>query len=100
MQNVSSTSQDTLGLILQDTEWRAVTGISVVREGDQVYALHPAIESVTHRLLCHVEICDNIKVITLRSTFQVQNDTALPIEMCVVGSDGKRLRSPYKIGSC
>ncbi|KAG0143880.1 hypothetical protein CROQUDRAFT_660682 [Cronartium quercuum f. sp. fusiforme G11] len=102
-ENVSSSSQDTLGVILQDAGWEPVTGVSVIREGEQIYSLRPSIENVTHRLLCHVEICDNRKVVTLRSTFQVKNDTALPIEMCVVGSDDKRIGSPYKIvpgGSC
>lgn len=102
-ENVSSSSQDSLGLRLQDTNWAPVTGISVIREGEQVYSLQPSIADVTHRLLCHVEIRDNLKVVTLRSTFRVQNDTALPVEMCVIGADGKRIRNPYKIvpgGSC
>lgn len=98
-ENVSSSSQHTLGLVLQDAGWTSVGGISVVREGEEVYPLRPSIDKVTHRLLCHVEIKDNVKVVTFRSTFQVQNDTLFPIEMGVINNSGALIREPYRIAS-
>jgi vacuolar protein sorting-associated protein 13A/C len=75
-----------------------VGGILVVREGDEVYPLRPSMDKVTHRLLCHVEIIDNIKVVTFRSTFQVRNDTLFPIEMGIVNTSDTLIREPYVIG--
>ncbi|KAH9459830.1 hypothetical protein Pst134EB_008053 [Puccinia striiformis f. sp. tritici] len=96
-ENVTPSTQHTLGLVLQDAGWTSVGGISVVREGDEVYPLRPSIDKVTHRLLCHVEIIDNIKVVTFRSTFQVRNDTLFPIEMGIVNASDTLIREPYKI---
>ncbi|PLW57557.1 hypothetical protein PCANC_01138, partial [Puccinia coronata f. sp. avenae] len=96
-ENVSPSAQHTLGLVLQDAGWTSVGGILVVREGDEVYPLRPSMDKVTHRLLCHVEIIDNIKVVTFRSTFQVRNDTLFPIEMGIVNTSDTLIREPYVI---
>ncbi|KAA1100602.1 hypothetical protein PGTUg99_027292 [Puccinia graminis f. sp. tritici] len=96
-ENVSPSTQHTLGLVLQDAGWTSVGGISVVREGDEVYPLRPSIDKVTHRLLCHVEIIDNVKVVTFRSTFQVRNDTLFPIEMGIVNMSDTLIREPCRI---
>jgi vacuolar protein sorting-associated protein 13A/C len=84
--------------VLQDAGWTSVGGVSVVREGDKVYPLRPSIDKVTHRLLCHVEIIDNVKVVTFRSTFQVRNDTLFPIEMGIVNMSDTLIREPCRIG--
>ncbi|KAI8450966.1 hypothetical protein BY996DRAFT_6432303 [Phakopsora pachyrhizi] len=96
-ENVSSSSRNTLGLVLQASGWNSLSGISVLKEGDEVYPLRPRRDKVTHRLLCHVEISNNVKIVTFRSTFQVHNCTMLPIEMCVINNRGDEVRAPYKI---
>jgi len=96
-ENVSPSAQHTLGLVLQDAGWTSVGGILVVRESDEVYPLRPSMDKVTHRLLCHVEIIDNVKVVTFRSTFQVRNDTLFPIEMGIVSMNDTMSREPYRI---
>ncbi|MBW0466010.1 hypothetical protein O181_005725 [Austropuccinia psidii MF-1] len=57
------------------------------------------LDGATHRLLCHVAIQVTVKEVTFWSNFQVQNNTLLPIEMCVVDDAGCIIRQPYNI-SC
>lgn len=72
-------------------------GISVDRQGEQVLALRPKLDRVAHQLMCEVHLENNIKVITFRSTFNVENQTSLPIEMIVVDSHGKAAAGAMKI---
>ncbi|MBW0584248.1 hypothetical protein O181_123963 [Austropuccinia psidii MF-1] len=39
------------------------------------------LDGVTHHLLCHVAIRGTVKEVTFWSTFQVQNNNSLPIEI-------------------
>lgn len=77
--------------------WDRLKSVSVEREGEQVYALRPKLNNVTHRLLCDVKLVDNVKVVTFRSTFKVENRTLVVAEMVVVDTNGKRASPIYKI---
>lgn len=96
-QNVLSSAHDKLGLALQGTAWQELQNISVIREGEYIYPLRPRMDNVTHRLMCQIELRNNIKVITIRSTFQIQNDTSLPVEMVVVDGAGKNVGHIHSI---
>lgn len=54
-------------------------------------------DKVSHQLMCDIKVENNIKVITFRSTFNVENNTALPIEMIIVDSHGKASTGQIKI---
>ncbi|MBW0551893.1 hypothetical protein O181_091608 [Austropuccinia psidii MF-1] len=80
-QSVMSPTQSKLRIVLDRARWEAVSGISVVRESVEVYPLCPSFDGVTHCLLCHAAIRDNVKEVIFWSTFQVPNNTSLPIEI-------------------
>jgi vacuolar protein sorting-associated protein 13A/C len=86
-----------LGIQLQDTPWEALRGISVDREGEHVLALRPKLDKVSHQLMCEIRLDKNIKVVTFRSTFNVENETSLPIEMIIVDAHGKASGGAMKI---
>ncbi|MBW0588606.1 hypothetical protein O181_128321 [Austropuccinia psidii MF-1] len=96
-ESVMSPTQSKLRIVLDGARWEAVSGISVVRESDEVYPLRPSLDEVTHCLLCDVAIQDTVNEVTFWSTFQVQNNTSLPIEMCVVDDAGSIICQPYNI---
>lgn len=98
--NVSAFQHNSFGLELPDdqTKWDPVRGISVDREGEHVLNLRPRIDKVTYQLMCEIELENNIKVITIRSTLTVENETSLPVEMIVVDAHGKATGSVMKIG--
>lgn len=69
------------------------------REGEYTFLLRPRTENVSHRLLCEVEVQDNVKLVTLRSTYKVQNQTLYPIEVTLVDEKGRPVYSLEKIGT-
>ncbi|KAL1410608.1 Vacuolar protein sorting-associated protein 13 [Vanrija albida] len=89
--NVSAFRHNAFGLELPDStvKWEPVRGISVDRAGEHVLNLRPKIDKVTHQLMCEIKLENNIKIITIRSTLNVENQTSLPVEMIVVDAHGK-----------
>lgn len=49
-------------------------------------------------MTCEIKLENNIKIITFRSTLNVENQTHLPIEMIVVDAHGKASSGAMKIG--
>ena len=51
----------------------------------------------SHRLLCEVTVVDNVKVVTLRSTYKIQNLTLYPLEITLVDDNGQPTHSVEKV---
>lgn len=49
--------------------------------------------------MCEIIIKDNVKIVTLRSTYKVQNQTFYPLEVALVDSTGHPVSSINKIGT-
>lgn len=87
-----------VGVKLEDSPFESIKDISVNREGEQLYTLRPAANDVLHRLLCEVRLGhDNVKYITFRSPFLIENNTQIPVEMGILNSNGTHLVKVYKI---
>lgn len=95
----SNIVHNSIGIFLEDTPWERVKHISVEREGEQVYRLRPRLDKVAHRVLCEIKLVNNVKVVTLRSTFKVQNLTLVPSEMVLVDEHGKKASAVFKLGT-
>ena len=93
----SRITHNAVGLVLQGTSWERVKHISVEREGEQIYRLKPKIDKTTHRMLCEVKLVNNVKVVTFRSTFKVENLTLVPSEMVIVDAKGKKASAIFKL---
>lgn len=85
-------------LLFEGTSWDRLKHVFVDREGEHIYALRPKVEKVTHRLLCDVKLVDNVKVVTFRSTFLIENKSLVNAEMVIVDEHGKRASQIFKIG--
>ncbi|KIR43636.1 vacuolar protein sorting-associated protein vps13 [Cryptococcus deuterogattii 99/473] len=96
-ENISAVRHNSLGIQLQDTPWDPLRDISVDREGDHILTLRPRLDRVSHQITCEIKLVNNIKVITFRSTLNVENKTSLPVEMIVVDSHGKAASAALKI---
>lgn len=55
-------------------------------------------EKYTDRLLCAVTVEDNVKIVTLRSTYLMENLTFYPLELMLVDHTGHPVYSLEKIG--
>ncbi len=71
--------------------------MSVDREGDFSYSLRPRKDQVPHRLVCDIKLKDNVKIVTLRSSMKIENQTHLPMEMVLIDASGKASSEVYKI---
>lgn len=83
-----------VGVKLEGSGFDSVTQIRVAREGETVYNLRPKKDNVLHRLLVEVRLgTDNVKYITFRSPFLVENNTQIPVEMGIYSpQDGHLLK--------
>ena len=66
-----------------DQAWEKLNAVPVDREGEYTFALRPRTEKCYNRLLCEVRVEASIKIVTLRSTYRVQNRTLYPLEIAV-----------------
>ncbi|KXN90021.1 Vacuolar protein sorting-associated protein 13 [Leucoagaricus sp. SymC.cos] len=80
-----------------DKKWEQIRGIPVDREGEFVYSLRPHSGKYPERLLCDVKVVDNTKIITIRSTYKVENLTLYPLELMLVDDAGHPVASLEKI---
>ncbi|GAA5898641.1 hypothetical protein JCM6882_000886 [Rhodosporidiobolus microsporus] len=102
-ENVGGGSHNSLTVAFEGVGWERLKHVYVDREGEHIHALRPKIEKVTHRLLCDVKLVDNVKVVTFRSTFLVENKSLVNAEMVIVDEHGKKASQVYKIppgGEC
>lgn len=93
----SNLIHNSIGIFLEDTPWERVKRISVESEGEQVYRLKPRLDKIAHRILCDIKLVNNVKVVTLRSTFKIQNMTLVPSEMVLVDAHGKKASAVFKL---
>lgn len=69
----------------------------VDREGEFVFSLRPRLQKYPDRLLCEVKVVDNTKIVTIRSTYKVENLTLYPLELMLVDDSGHPVYSLEKI---
>ncbi|GAA5849449.1 hypothetical protein JCM5353_001982 [Sporobolomyces roseus] len=96
-ENVNATSHNSLDLSIEDSAWEKLKEIHVDREGEHVHILRPKVSSVYHRLLCEVKLVDNVKIVTFRSTFLVENRSLVNAEMVIIDGNGKKSSRVYTI---
>ena len=62
-----------------------------------MFSLRPRREKYPDRLLCEVKVVDNTKIVTIRSTYKVENLTLYPMELMLVDNLGHPVYSLEKI---
>ncbi|KAH9486936.1 Vacuolar protein sorting-associated protein 13 [Psilocybe cubensis] len=80
-----------------EKSWEQLRGIPVDREGEFVFSLRPRTEKYPSRLLCEVKVVENTKIVTIRSTYKVENLTLYPIELMLVDDSGHPVYSLERI---
>lgn len=87
-----------VGVKLEGSGFDSLSRIPVFREGEILYALKPKKDSVLHRLLVEVKLgADNVKYITFRSPFVIENNTQIPVELGVLNPTEGHLLKIEKI---
>ena len=96
-ENISAASRNAFAVTIDSMQWDEVRGISVEREGEFLFLLSPALHDSRYHLACEIALKDNVKHITFRSTFVVENETHLPMEAKLLDSANKLSRATYSI---
>ncbi|KDQ63547.1 hypothetical protein JAAARDRAFT_29565 [Jaapia argillacea MUCL 33604] len=96
-EHVSSTGNHTIGVKLIGKPWEQLRSLPVDREGEYTFPLRPKTDKFPSRLLCEVKLQENVKVVTLRSTYKVENHTMYPLEVTLVDEVGHPAYSLEKI---
>lgn len=98
MREHSSIGHHNIGVQFVGKPWEKLRSIPVDREGEFTFSLRTQTDKHFNRLLCEVRVQDdNVKVVTLRSTYKVENQTLYPVELTMVDESGRPAYSLEKI---
>ena len=97
--HVLATGTNSIGIRFDNKPWEQLRSIPVDREGEYIYTLRPRTTKGSNKLMCEVVIKDNVKTVTLRSTYKVENQTFYPLEVAMVDNTGHPVSSIDKIGT-
>ncbi|KAJ7487596.1 vacuolar protein sorting-associated protein 13 [Mycena galericulata] len=95
--HVPSSGQHAVGVQFEGKPWEQLRSIPVDREGEFVFTLRPRTEKYPNRLLVEVTVVDTVKVVTLRSTYKIENLTLYPLEVTLVDDTGHPVQSLEKV---
>ncbi|KAF8516153.1 hypothetical protein BU17DRAFT_51124 [Hysterangium stoloniferum] len=96
-EHVSITGHNAIGVQFVGKPWDPLRNIPVDREGNYTYTLRPKTGKVSARLLCEVTLKGHVKIVTLRSTFKIQNSTLYPMELMLLDQAGHPAYAVEKI---
>ncbi|EIM83408.1 uncharacterized protein STEHIDRAFT_170692 [Stereum hirsutum FP-91666 SS1] len=96
-EHTGSAGQSSIGVQFDGQPWERLRSIPVDREGEFTYALRPRTDKLHNRMLCEVTVVASVKIVTLRSTYKVHNQTLYPVELTLVDDTGRAQRGVEKI---
>ncbi|KAF8335473.1 vacuolar protein sorting-associated protein 13 [Cantharellus anzutake] len=88
-ERIATSRNNMIGIQFQERSWDPLRSISVDTEGESVYVLRPRTGHVSDRLLCEIRVEETVKVVTLRSTYLIENLTLYPLELVVMDIKNK-----------
>ena len=95
---MNSSRNNTIGIQFHGRTWQPLRCIPVDTEGESVYILRPRTGPVSDRLLCEIRVEETVKIVTLRSTYMVDNLTLYPLELVLVDANNKPDYTVQKLG--
>ncbi|CAO3674063.1 hypothetical protein G6F70_001780 [Rhizopus microsporus] len=90
-------TSNNLNVQIDGAQWRSLRDIQLDTEGEHMHALEPRLDNVQHHIVFDVKLANNIKVVTIRSSFVVENRTLLPVDLVSINPDGKTSSDIVKI---
>ncbi|CEG78909.1 hypothetical protein RMATCC62417_13445 [Rhizopus microsporus] len=90
-------TSNNLNVQIDGAQWRSLRDIQLDTEGEHMHALEPRLDNVQHHIVFDVKLANNIKVVTIRSSFVVENRTLLPVDLVSINPDGKTSSRIVKI---
>ncbi|KAJ9479242.1 Vacuolar protein sorting-associated protein 13 [Pseudozyma hubeiensis] len=97
-EHIHESGSNRLSLQIDGMPWERLRHISVDREGEYMLTLRPKLDKVAHRVQYEVKLQNNVKYITFRSSFKIENKTLIPIEMVILDHEGNVTDQVRRIG--
>lgn len=97
-EHIHESGGNRLSLQIDGMPWERLRHISVDREGEYMLTLRPKLDKVAHRVQYEVKLHNNVKYITFRSSFKIENKTLIPIEMVILDHEGNVTDQVRRIG--
>ncbi|EST05630.1 Vacuolar protein sorting-associated protein 13A N-terminal domain protein [Kalmanozyma brasiliensis GHG001] len=97
-ENIHESGSNRLSLQIDGMPWERLRHISVDREGEYMLTLRPKLDKVAHRVQYEVKLQNNVKYITFRSSFKIENKTLIPVEMVILDHEGNVTDQIRRIG--
>ncbi|SPO25926.1 related to VPS13 - involved in regulating membrane traffic [Ustilago trichophora] len=97
-EHIHESGGNRLSLQIDGMPWERLRHISVDREGEYMLTLRPKLDKVAHRVQYEVKLHNNVKYITFRSSFKIENKTLIPIEMVILDHEGNVTDQIRRIG--
>ncbi|KAI0047829.1 hypothetical protein FA95DRAFT_1589004 [Auriscalpium vulgare] len=97
MREHTTSGENSIAVQFVGQPWEQLRGVPVDREGEYTFSLRPRTEKLYSRILCEVKVEGNIKLVTLRSTFKVHNQTLYPLEVTIVEESGRPSGTAVKL---
>jgi vacuolar protein sorting-associated protein 13A/C len=95
---LTESNQNDISISLEGSGFDPVKNVRINREGEFLYGLRPKTDDVLHRLCVEVDLgSDNVKYVTLRSPFLIENATEIPVELGVYDAQEGHLLKIEKI---
>ncbi|KAK2461917.1 hypothetical protein APHAL10511_006380 [Amanita phalloides] len=96
-EHVSSFIQHNIGLSFDGKPWGQLHHMPVNQEGEYTFLLRPQTSTQPKRLLCEIKVVDSVKLVTLRSTYKIENSTLYPLELMLVNEQGEPIHSVERL---
>lgn len=93
-----SSGTNSIGIKFESKPWEHLRSVPVNREGQFIYSLRPRPKTGSNKVMCEIMAKDNIKIVTLRSTYNITNQTFYPLEIALVDDSGHLISQAEKIG--
>ncbi|KAI9315667.1 hypothetical protein BX666DRAFT_1957951, partial [Dichotomocladium elegans] len=90
----TAVSNNMLCVQLDCALWETLRNISVDTQGEHMFSLRPRIQDVQHRIVFDCKLVNNLKIVTIRSTMTIENNTLLPIDLAILDASGMAIDGP------
>lgn len=86
-----------ISIKVHGVSWEKIERVPVGKTGISYYPLRPNTSKIPHCLVCEIELVQNVKFVTLRSSLQILNETSVNLELVTVDTNGSLMTRIQKI---
>ena len=76
-----------ISIHLMESPWESVKNVSVDQQGLFVFPLRPKLNSISHKLVCEVQVIAGVRNIIIRSATCFKNDTSFDLEVADIAAE-------------